>query len=239
MRIDCYFTYQVCFSHHIAERDTIIIDVLRASSSIVTALMNGAKSIIPVAKIAAAFELKTALPEALLAGERDGEKLAGFDLGNSPYEFNKQTVAGRDIIICTTNGTQAIAKAAAAKHIWLAALINAKAVADKILQEKSENLALLCSGTLAEPSLDDILTAGAVLYHLNTSANLRLNDSALIALKLYENCKSLGMPQALGLAAHAQLLKRYNHGEDVEYCARENITEIVPWFDKKDGRIYK
>jgi 2-phosphosulfolactate phosphatase len=238
MRIDCYFSHQICEERHFRGRDAVVIDVLRATSSIITALEAGAASVIPVAEISAALELAAAMPGAILAGERDGERLQGFDLGNSPSEFGRETVAGRSIIFCTTNGTAAIAKAAAAQRLWLAALLNARALAHKLLQEDVRDLAILCSGTMGEPSLDDILTAGALLYHLNGANSLDLNDSAVIALRLYESYAPLSMSQALKLAAHGQKLIRFNHGDDVEYCARENISKTVPWLNKNDGRIY-
>jgi len=238
MRIDCYFTHQSCKESIFNGKDAVIIDVLRATSSIITALKAGAKTVIPILEIADALKLAALLPEAILCGEREGERLEGFHMGNSPSDFKRETVAGRVIISCSTNGTAAIIKAAAAKRLWLAALINAKAVANRLFNEAERDLILLCSGTYAQPSLDDILAAGAILSHLSRLVALELNDSALIALRLYESCAPLGMSQALKLASHAQTLIRFNRGADVEYCAQENISDIVPWLNKADGRIY-
>ena len=238
MRVECYFTHQICDKSCLEGRDAVVIDVLRATSSITTALDAKAKAVIPVAGIEAALELAASLPGTVLSGEREGQRLAGFQLGNSPYEFNSKTVAGRVIISCSTNGTAAILKAAAAKRVWLAALINARAVADKLLEESVQDLAIICSGTIGEPSFDDILTAGAVLQQISRLAVPEMNDSALVALRLYESCLPIGMTQALKLASHAQRLIRFEHGPDVEYCSRENISDTVPWLNKKDGRIY-
>jgi 2-phosphosulfolactate phosphatase len=238
MRIDCYFTHQGCQESEFSGRDAMVIDVLRATSSIITALEAGAKAVIPVSEISAALELAALLPGAILSGEREGERLEGFSLGNSPSEFKREIIAGRVIISCTTNGTAAIVKAAAAERIWLAALLNARAAANKLFIEATRDLALLCSGTYGQPSLDDILAAGAILSHLSHFTSLELNDSALIALRLYESCAPIGMSQALKLSAHAQKLICYNHAADVEYCCRENISGVVPWLNKIDGRIY-
>ena len=237
MRIDCCFTHQSCEAGLLEGCDALVIDVLRATSSIITALDAGAKAIIPVSEIASALELAATMPGSILAGEREGEKLIGFDLGNSPNEFTRETVAGRVIISCSTNGTAAVIKAAAAKRVWLAALLNSQAVADKLLNEGVRDLVIVCAGTLGEPSLDDILAAGAVISRLS-AAKPEQNDSAFIAARLYESYRSVGMTQALKLAFHAQKLIRFQRQADVEYCARENISALVPWLNKADGRIY-
>ncbi|MCL1976014.1 MAG: 2-phosphosulfolactate phosphatase [Firmicutes bacterium] len=238
MHIDCYFAHQHCKEAYLEGKDALVIDVLRATSSMITALDAGAQAIFPVTEVADAREYARIWPKTVLAGEREGERLSGFHLGNSPYEFTPQSVGGRIIISCSTNGTAAIVKASAAKRIWLAALINASAAAQRLLNENVQDLVIICSGTMGVPSLDDILTAGAVLYHLDNSTKLNMSDSARIAFGAYKYCLPFGMSQALKLSSHAQKLIRFDHIKDVEYCSRENISSTVPWLNKQDGYIY-
>lgn len=241
MRIDCFFTHQGCQDEDFAGRAVVAIDVLRATSSMITALTVRAKAIIPITEIADALALAQQMPAALLAGERDGDRLEGFDMGNSPLEFTRETVEGRVVIACTTNGTAAIQKARAAGQIWLGALLNAQAVAQKTLQEDVPSLAILCAGTEGSPSLDDIMAAGAILHHISKAIAIDIrdmNDAAVIALRLYESYIDMDMHQVLSLSRHGQKLIRVGRGQDVVYCAQQNISNIVPWLNPQTGCIY-
>jgi len=241
MHIDCYLTHQSCTERDFYGRTAVVIDVLRATSSIITAFMSDVETVIPIAEIAEALALRESMPQALLAGEREGERLWGFDFGNSPFEFTREAVAGRVIIACTTNGTAAMQKAAAASQIWLCALLNARAVAQKARDEEVSTLAILCAGTDGSPSLDDTVAAGAILYHLKSFTDIsdhNLNDAALMALRLYESYADTDMHQVLALSRHGQKLIRFGRGHDVSYCARQDISVIVPWLNKQSGRFY-
>ena len=136
----------------------VIVDVLRATSTLSYALANGASSVIPVATPEAAFAARRAHPSALLCGERDGRIIAGFDLGNSPLEFGREVVAGRPLIFASTNGSIGMLHAARARRRVLGAFVNAAAVLRAVAGER--DVSIVCSGKLGRFSLEDAAFAG-------------------------------------------------------------------------------
>jgi 2-phosphosulfolactate phosphatase len=147
----------------------VVFDVFRASSSMITALAHGATAVIPVGEIAEALEQRRRDPRVLLAGERDGllirAELTGgtdFDLGNSPLEFTPEKVAGRTIVMTTTNGTRALRACAHARTVLVSSFLNLKATAARVARERPENLLLICSGTFEQTAYEDVLGAGAL-----------------------------------------------------------------------------
>ena len=233
MRIKCLFTYQQYMDAPAAitqGNDVIIaIDVLRATSSIITALANGAKAVYAVKEIAAALALKEKHPEAILVGERGGLIIDGFDCGNSPLEFGPQTVAGKTLISCTTNGTAAIEISAKAEsRLFLGAIINSDAVALKTLQTLPGDILILCSGTEGKISMDDIIGAGSIIHRLLELAGPQtLDDGAKIAHLLYQRYAG-NLLQALEEAVHGKKLTGVGRYEDLVYCAQENLVPYVP-----------
>ena len=171
----------------------VVFDVLRATSTMLEALANGATAIHPVADIAEALAWKAKSPDVLLAGERDGLRIhAGltggieFDLGNSPREFTTERVAGRRIVMTTTNGTRALKACAHARTVLVASFANLAATADRLLQDAPEHLLLVCSGTGEHTSYEDVLGAGALadrIWPLTVGA--KIDDAAQIARNLF------------------------------------------------------
>lgn len=146
----------------------VVIDVLRASTTISTALANGAARVRPVADVAEARGLAAALgPDTLLGGERGGVRIDGFDLGNSPLEYTRDRVAGRPIVITTTNGTAALDACRAAREIVVGAIVNRTAVAAAVRRLAAEggvgDVHLVCAGTDGAVTAEDVLAAGAIL----------------------------------------------------------------------------
>jgi 2-phosphosulfolactate phosphatase len=137
----------------------VVIDVIRATSTIVTALGNGAKGILPVASVEEAFALKAKNPGALLAGERGGQPLPGFDLGNSPREMTRERVGGREMILTTTNGTQALAACNGAREIVTASFLNFGAVVAR-MRKAGPPWMILCAGFEGHFGIDDAIVAG-------------------------------------------------------------------------------
>ena len=148
----------------------VVIDVLRSGTSIVHALAAGAKEVIPCLEIEDALALaeQFAHDEILLGGEREGEPIEGFDLGNSPEEYSAERVAGKTIILTTTNGTRAMHHAAKADEILIASFANASAVARRLFER--EHVHVLCSGTDGKISQDDVLLAGMLAERLGAKA---------------------------------------------------------------------
>src|SRR5438309_2762909 len=147
----------------------VVLDVLRATTSMVIALSNGAEAIIPVEEISEALAIRQQRPEVLLAGEREGVRirpeLTGgieFDLGNSPREYTAAKVQGKTIVMTTTNGTRALRACAGASAVLVGSFLNLRATYIWLQQQRPPNLILVCSGTFDEPALEDTLAVGAV-----------------------------------------------------------------------------
>lgn len=237
MRIHCYLTHQSLNVHNLKEKTVIVLDILRATTSMVTALNNGAQEIIAVKEIEDALRLKQAMPDAILSGERNGIIIDGFQLGNSPYDFPPETVDGKTIIACTTNGTSAVSAARKAKAVWIGSLINSRAVAIKAVKEVDKELVILCSGTGGEPSLDDLLGAGAIIHYIMaTIPKPWLNDSARIAVNMYDYYAGQ-IYKGLLHSKHGEKLYRLGRKDDIAYCSQESIIDIVPVL--KDNKIIK
>jgi 2-phosphosulfolactate phosphatase len=145
------------------------LDIFRATSTIVTALANGAAGIIPVAEIPGQLALRRQRPDVLLAGERDGFRIRAdltggidFDLGNSPREFTPTKISGRTIVLSTTNGSRALRACAHAKCVLVGSFLNLSATAQFLQQQAVSHLLLVCSGTHDQSSYEDVLGAGAL-----------------------------------------------------------------------------
>ena len=215
----------------------VVFDVLRATSTMVTALFNGANRIFPVSTIAEALTLReTRLPGALLGGERGGKSLEGFDLGNSPREHTPEAVAGRDIISTTTNGTVALRACDGARTVLAGAFLNLRAVADHLSAHESdgERLLLVCAGTGERFALEDGLAAGALLGLLKArsdagrphTARFEMDDASVAMLALYKRSERrlLGAMQA---SENGRRLAELGLDGDIEWCARESPMDWI------------
>ena len=199
----------------------VVIDVLRATSTIITALANGADFVIPVDDISTARNLKIKNPDYVIAGERGGLKVEGFDLGNSPLEFSELNIFKKSIILTTTNGTRAITKAKGiAKEVFVAAFLNAERTSEKLKKHKS--IAIVCAGNDGKPSYEDTQVAGLIIAHLIKRREYRLSDSSLVALKLWETLK---IPDFSG--SHSQKLCELGFNRDIDWCKQVDLFPIV------------
>ncbi|MFC5651572.1 2-phosphosulfolactate phosphatase [Paenibacillus solisilvae] len=211
-----------CFTH----RTAIIIDVLRATSTMITALQAGASGIYPVETV---LEARTLHREGdLLAGERFCRKIPGFDLGNSPEEFTPETVKNRRIVLTTTNGTRAVHKALRADNVLAGALINAAACA-KMAVELRRDIVLLCAGSHNDFALEDGLCAGLLIDRLKaiSSSQIEIDDFGSAMLGLYKNSEDRIMDLLSGCATGKRLTK-LGHGRDLERCAQVDSSLVVP-----------
>lgn len=213
-----------------------VFDVLRATTSLLTALSAGANAVIPAADIPEALAWKARLPEALLAGERDGRRIlrnltgsVDFDFGNSPREFTRERVEGRTLIATTTNGTRALRACAGARTVLAASLRNAAAIAHWILANPAPDCLLVCSGTYEDSSYEDVLGAGAVVDRLwNRLDGVEVLDGARMARLIYLAAR----PDLVGaMAEHARNGRRLRSlpdlAPDLEVCASEDDLAFV------------
>lgn len=220
--------------NEIKDKAVIVIDVLRATSVMITALHNGAKEIIPSPSIKESYKLSKNFNSVniLLCGERDAKKIEGFDLGNSPLEFTPGKVKGKTIIQTTTNGTKALHACQKANQILVAAFLNVNAVVQKV--KDFNELHLVCSGTNGKFSLDDGICAALIVEKLSKIAPVKTDDlgKALLTNWLSSNGD---LNSLLNDCFHANYLKSKGYGEDVNYCFELNTHNIVPIY--KEGKI--
>ncbi|HMM11458.1 MAG TPA: 2-phosphosulfolactate phosphatase [Bacteroidales bacterium] len=203
-----------------------IIDVLRATTVMATALHNGAQCIYTRAEIEDARRLKAELgPEVLLCGERQGKRIMGFDLGNSPFEFGEQTVKGKILVMCTTNGTRAVEAGLDAGMLVALSFVNLSAVA-KMLLERDLPVELLCAGTNGRFSLDDALCAGMVIAWLNAHTRVQIDDLGRVLLQLALQEGSI--THKLRDCSHKIFLESSGFGADVQYCLEQDRLDTIP-----------
>jgi 2-phosphosulfolactate phosphatase len=213
----------------------VVFDVLRATSTIVTALANGAVAVMPVEEISEALALRRQQPGLLLAGERNGVRIraaqAGgidFDFGNSPREFTAENVRGKTIVTTTTNGTRALRACAGAKTVLAAALLNLTATVKYIRPLQPTHVLLVCAGTHENTALEDVLAAGKLCDLLSgDSAGWALSDSAEIAWRTYAQAKS-DLAAAICASENARrLLAIPELRDDVAFCLRNDAFNLV------------
>lgn len=213
----------------------VVFDVLRATTSMITALTNGAREIIPVCEIAEAVALRQARPDLLLAGERNGLRIlraqtgsVDFDLGNSPREFTRDRVGGRAIAMTTTNGTRALQACRGARRVLVGSFLNLGAVADWLARERVADLLVVCSGTLEEASYEDVLGAGALCDAVwEQFSGGPVADSAQVAREIYRQ-GSGDLLAAVQRARNARrLLALPELREDVTVCLQRATTNVL------------
>jgi 2-phosphosulfolactate phosphatase len=213
----------------------VVFDVFRATSTIVTALANGAAAIIPIAEIADALTLRRQHPDILLAGERDGLRIhAGmtggieFDFGNSPREFTAARVKGRTIALTTTNGSRALRACAPAKEVLVGSFLNLAATAAYLRRNPAPNLLLVCSGTGREASYEDLLGVGALADLIWTEFDESgVADSAWAAWELYKNNR-LNLLNAAADSRNGRRLRSIpDLRDDVPWCLDRDRFPLV------------
>jgi 2-phosphosulfolactate phosphatase len=224
----------------------VVFDVLRATSTMVTALDNGAAAIAPVSDIPEALSLKQRQPEILLAGERNGVRIEGhltggvsFDLGNSPREFTADKVAGRTIAMTTTNGTRALRACAPAAAVLLGSFLNLRATAEWVEKQAPQNLLLVCSGTHEEAAYEDVLGAGALCDLIwDRYVSGIVADSAEMVRRLFR----LEQPDLVAAVAQSRngraLMKQRDLREDVPFCLQRDLFRFIAG-QGKDGLVRK
>ena len=206
-----------------------VIDILRATTSIATALANGAAGVIPVAEAEDAITMGNRLgrDRVLLCGERGSVRIEGFDLDNSPASFGAETVSGKTLVITTTNGTRALRALTGAASVRAAALVNRRAVADALAREDG-NIVLLCAGDGGGFALEDAIAAGALVDALLAKiGDLELRDGARAAALLYRAVASR-LADAVASADHAQVLVQKGFAADITRCAAIDSIDVVP-----------
>ena len=219
----------------------VVFDILRATTTMITALANGAESIIPVEQIGEALEVRRQRPNVLLAGERDGVRIRAnqtggteFDLGNSPREFSAEKVQGKAIVMTTTNGTRALRACASAKTVLIGSFLNLRATANWLRENKPQHLILVCSGTYEQASFEDILAAGAVCERVWPNyAGGMVADSAEIARRIYPLMQSNLLDAMKQSRNGRRLLAMPGLREDVWFSVQRETVSFTAQMSKE------
>lgn len=240
MRIDVFYLPAMVRPENLKGRIVAVIDVLRATTTIITALSSGARCVIPCVEIDEARQMASDYPrdEVLLGGERQGKRIAGFDLGNSPRDYASPRVINKRIVFTTTNGTRAMHHARLAERVLLASFVNRSAVVREL--SRGEHVCILCAGTNGKVSLDDVLVAGALtagVRELGGSAPI-LNAPAWIAEQIWRTCQMQDLLLgALRGSCGGRPLVELGLENDIRDAAQLDRFSIVPRFDAIQGVI--
>jgi 2-phosphosulfolactate phosphatase len=238
MKIDVHFTPLGLSPTELTGRGVIVIDVLRATTTVITALANGAKAVVPAASSEEAVRLTANLAKdgILLAGERKCVKIEGFALGNSPREMTAEAVGGKTIYLATTNGTPALVAAQGGDPVLVGGAVNFKALVERARGPFTErgDLVIVCAGRERDFALEDAYTAGRLVKALKRGTKgLRLNDAAAAAAGLTTHYRNWA--DALGQCDAARQLAEVDLGADVAFCAKADRFSVVPTY--ADRRI--
>jgi 2-phosphosulfolactate phosphatase len=228
----------------------VVTDVLRATTTIAYALQNGARSIVPCESIEEAFACRdetAAGSSVLLGGERGGEPIPGFDLGNSPSEWRRNAVADREIAFTTTNGTRALLRSSTADRILTGAFVNLQTICDLLIKE-SRPIHIVCAGTVGQVSTEDCLFAGAVVDRLlnkspqtdgTADESFDLCDASRLVLSHWKQTSELpdGLFQAMKAGSGGRNLMRLGLEADIRTAATLDQVDLVPEHLPQSRRI--
>jgi 2-phosphosulfolactate phosphatase len=229
MRLDVFLTPGEVVPGDVLERTVVVLDILRASSTIVEALNNGAKAIYPVASIEEALRLANTFgrDEVLLCGERKCLPIEGFDLGNSPREFTRERVAGKILVMTTTNGTAALTLTGGASRIIIGSLLNMSTVVEELARLPADPV-LLCAARDRHFALEDATVAGLMAAQLMEArpGDWVLNDGALAAIAL---AREFGVKKGLfRMTESGRAILGAKHDEDLDFCAQMDTLKVLP-----------
>ncbi len=207
----------------------VIVDVLRATTTLIHAFQNGASRAIPAGTLEEARTLAAQHPGALLCGEREGQKIEGFDLGNSPFEYTHERVAGRTLIFASTNGSLAMRSAAPCRRRLLAAFVNLAAVVYAVVGERE--IVIVCGGKLGRFSLEDSACAGLLVERLASRGATPSDPESRLVRALAPRVPSDVLRIVQG-SSHARYLRGLGSAfaRDVEFCAGLDRSSTVPEF---------
>lgn len=232
-------TLEVCLTpgllplYPIDSKVVVVIDVLRATTTMCVALDQGADKVIPVETIEDCLSYR-GREGYILAGERNGRKVEGFHFGNSPFEFMNGVVKGKTLVLTTTNGTRAIKMAENSYQVVIGGFLNFTAITKWLISEGRDTL-LLCSGWRDKFNLEDTIFAGAIIHHIKEFF-LVDSDSSFAAEKLYLNSRR-NLFHFMKQSSHYRRLAHLGVINDIKYCLRPDLTDVVPVL--KNGELVR
>ena len=230
IRITVYFTPFHLDEMQLKDKNVVVIDVLRAGTSIAMALKNGAKEIIPVNNVENAVKISGSLfgGVTLRAGERNSRMIEGFNLGNSPLEYTEEIVKGKTIILLTTNGSVAVVKGKHAKYLIVTGFVNMTAAVGSLV-DLSEDFTIVCAGQENHFSIEDAVCAGRIInrFEKSVKADILLNDAGLTSTMLD---KSFGKSilKMLKDSEHGKYLAEIGYSNDLKICSELDSIDVLP-----------
>lgn len=220
--VEVCLTPELIHQHDLQGKTAVVVDIFRATSCMVSGLAAGVRSIYPVLTVGECLE--NGKKGMITAGERGGQKLDSFDIGNSPFDYMNKDFKGKRISVTTTNGTVAINKSKPAREVLIGAFLNLNATLQYLLR-KETNIVIHCAGWKGTPNVEDTLYAGALIYHLGEAYQIT-NDSGLMALNMYE--KNAGnMMAAVKNSSHALRLQKLGIYKDTAFCMSVDEFNVV------------
>ncbi|MGZ3766247.1 MAG: 2-phosphosulfolactate phosphatase [Mucilaginibacter sp.] len=211
--------------YNVEDYIVVIVDIFRATSSICYGIENGAEAIIPVSEVEACSAYREKGLGYLLAAERNGEVVEGFDFGNSPFSYTEEKVSGKTVVLTTTNGTHALHLSRHAKKVVIGSFLNLTALCSW-LGSCDENILLVCAGWKHNFNLEDTLFSGAVVEQLK-GLNYKTDDAAIAANDLYQLGKD-DLNAYLAKTSHSERLKKLGIEADIAFCLNVDITTAIP-----------
>ncbi len=234
MKIDLAFSTCELEKKDPQGKSVVVIDALRATSTMITAFENGCAAFIPVATLSAARKIVKEHPEYLLAGEREALPPEGFQFGNSPRDYRPAKVKGKVIVISTTNGTRALVSARKGEEVFIGSFLNLSFLAQRLLEKKRDVL-IACAGEKDLFCLEDTVCGGAIVDRLEqTGVSIVKSDAAQAAKLIYEYYEE-NIYEMLIECEWGQYLESIGLGKDVHICARMDSSRLVPVY--REGKI--
>ncbi len=233
MKVRVYFSPNTLDEIALRDKTIVVIDVLRASTTITYAMNAGAREVIPVSSVDQAMKIVGNLFSTLtmLCGERGGKRIEGFKLGNSPSEYTKEAVEGKSLILTTTNGAVALTKAKHARHCFVGSFVNISSVVRSLSELpdlEQTGLAIICSGREDDFSLEDATCAGMILTKLEEkNLNIELSDSARSVLSIYREYGN-NIYGTLMQSDHGKYLTSIGFADDIKTASEIDSVPIVP-----------
>lgn len=221
--LDVCLSPELIHLYDLSGKIVVVVDILRATSCMTTGLACGVTSIRPVATLEECSDLKA--EGYFTAAERGGQKVASFDIGNSPFSYMEDRFKGKKIAVTTTNGTLSITKSKSADEVLIGSFLNLSAVA-KYLKTQDQDVIILCAGWQGRVNLEDTLFAGALVEKLESTYTIAC-DAAQAALVLYKAAES-DLDNFLSASSHVQRLRKFNIEKDITFCLTIDEYDVIP-----------
>ncbi|HVO75329.1 MAG TPA: 2-phosphosulfolactate phosphatase [Ignavibacteriaceae bacterium] len=240
MKINVLFNHNNADELYFTKKTTVVIDVLRASSTVVNAIQNEAKEIIPVTTVEFAVKVSGGMfgGQTLVGGERNTKKVEGFALGNSPLEYVRDIVGGKTIILYTTNGSKSIVKAKFSENLFVCSFLNLAAIVNH-LNDLNKDFEILCAGKANTFSLEDTVCAGRLITELEKlREDLELTDSARGSIAM-NKVFGKNLLKMLRESDHGKILIENGFEDDLKFCSKLNYSHIIPYFTGNAIKLYE